>query len=110
VTWFRSLLRWAFSSASSEVDLHGLRVTDALTVVEAALREAEAQKLGTLRIVCGKGRGSKGGLGVLRAAVPGWLDANGYSGSYRRQVDRDGRDGAILVEIGRTIESPPEGG
>lgn len=83
------------------MDLHGLRVPEALEVVGRALQQGEASGASRLRIVCGKGKGTPGGVGVLREAVAGWLDAHGYSGRYRRQVDRDGRDGAIWVELQR---------
>lgn len=100
----RRLLGAAFPEAASELDLHGLRVADALAVVARTLERAERDGTERLRIVCGKGRGSPGGVGVLREAVAGWLDAHGYGGRYRRDVDRDGRDGAIRVEVRRDSE------
>jgi DNA-nicking Smr family endonuclease len=101
MSWFRRLLGAAFPEAGPEVDLHGLRVPEALAAVEQALGRAETRGALRLRIVCGKGRGSPGGVGVLREAVAGWLDAHGYAGRYQRQVDRDGRDGAIWVDLGK---------
>ncbi len=97
--WLRTILRTAIPETAPEVDLHGTRVPEAISAVEGALRRAEAQGVGEIRIVCGKGLGSRGGVGVLREAVAGWLDAHGYAGRYRRQLARDGRDGAILVRL-----------
>jgi DNA-nicking Smr family endonuclease len=97
--WLRNLLSTGFPAPPPEVDLHGLRVPEALETVETALRKAREQGVPEVRIICGKGLGSRGGIGVLREAVAGWLEANGYAGQYRRQVERDGRDGAILVRL-----------
>ena len=104
--WLRALSRRAFPEAAPEVDLHGLRVREALNALEAAIREAQARGERRLRIVCGKGLGSPGGVGVLREAVAGWLDARGYGGCYRRRVEPDGRDGSIWVEL-RPVRRPP---
>jgi DNA-nicking Smr family endonuclease len=99
MSWLRRLLHAAFPESDVEIDLHGLRVPEALSLVEQALARAETGGAERVRIVCGKGKGSPGGVGVLREAVAGWLEAHGYSGRYRRQVDRDGRDGAISVQV-----------
>lgn len=99
MTWFRRLLRAAWPDAVPQVDLHGLRVPEALAAVQASLDAAKRTGAPRLRIVCGKGKGSPGGEGVLRVAVAGWLEANGYGGRFRRDVDRDGRDGALLVDV-----------
>lgn len=100
MTWLRRLLGRAFPDACPEVDLHGLRVPEALEALQAALRAAETSGARRLRVVCGKGKGSPGGVGVLRGAAAGWLEQHGFSGRYRREVDRDGRDGALSVDLG----------
>lgn len=97
--WLRRLFAAACPEAAPETDLHGLRVPEALAAVRSALAAAQRGGAPRLRIVCGKGRGSPGGKGVLREAVAGWLEANGYAGRYRREVDRDGRDGALSVDL-----------
>jgi DNA-nicking Smr family endonuclease len=99
VTWLRRLLSIAFPDSAPELDLHGMKVPEALAAVDRALAEVASQGGNGLRIVCGKGQGSPGGVGVLRSAVAGWLDAHGYQGRYRREVDRDGRDGVLWVEL-----------
>ncbi|MEW6487901.1 MAG: Smr/MutS family protein [Thermodesulfobacteriota bacterium] len=99
MTWLRRLLSAAWPDRAPEIDLHGLRVPRALDAVRTALAAAQRAGAPRLRIVCGKGRGSPGGKGVLREAVAGWLEANGYAGRYRREVDRDGRDGALSVDL-----------
>jgi len=99
MTWLRRLLAQAFPQSTPEIDLHGLRVPEALAAVERALRHAEGNGASKIRIVCGKGLGSVGGKGVLREAVAGWLEHHGYQGRYRRDVSADGRDGALWVEL-----------
>lgn len=93
------LLRAAFPEAVVEVDLHGLGVPEALAAVERALNEVAGSGGGRIRLVCGKGRHSPGGRGVLREAVAGWLEARGFAGRYRRVLDADGLDGSLLVEV-----------
>jgi len=99
VSWLRRILSQAFPQVSPEIDLHGLRVPEALAAVEQALQQAESRGASRLRIVCGKGLGSAGGRGVLREAVAGWLEHHGYRGRYRRDVSADGRDGALWVDV-----------
>lgn len=94
----RSVMRAAFPDAAWEVDLHGMRVPQALDAVANAIEAAEKAGGGRLRIICGKGKRSAGGTGVLREAVGGWLDANGYAG-FRRNVESDGLDGSILLDV-----------
>jgi DNA-nicking Smr family endonuclease len=61
-----------------------------------------------VRIVYGKGRGSPGGFGALRQAVPAWIEqhATDRVARFERQLDRDGNDGAMLVWLRR----PPAAG
>lgn len=99
MSWLRRIFRHAFPDTCPEVDLHGLRVPEAIETLREALRVAQERGQPRVRVVCGKGRGSPGGVGVLRRAVAGWLEQHGYSGRYRRQVDRDGRDGALWVDL-----------
>jgi DNA-nicking Smr family endonuclease len=56
-----------------------------------------------VRIVYGKGRGSPGGVGVLRRAVPAWLEQHGGAivERFAREIDRDGNDGAMRVWLRR---------
>ena len=91
-----------------EIDLHGLRVPEALEVVRQTVTKLE-ERGGKVRIICGKGRGSPGGIGVLREAVGGWLTAHGYGQCFQRVVDSDGRDGSLLLELpqaGQTDKGP----
>jgi DNA-nicking Smr family endonuclease len=85
------------------LDLHGLGVRDALTQTELFLREMADRGEREVRVVYGKGRGSPGGVGVLRQAVPAWLEQHGGGlvERFSREVDRDGNDGAMRVWLVR---------
>lgn len=91
------------------LDLHGLGVRDALAETEAFLRDAQAQGLGSVRIVYGKGRRSAGGRGVLREVIPRWLDTEGraYVRRWERRPDASGADGGVMVWV-REPEIDPE--
>jgi DNA-nicking Smr family endonuclease len=84
------------------LDLHGLGVPDALRATEEFLRDALRLGHREVRIVYGKGRGSPGGIGVLRRAIPGWLEqhAGVLVARFERELDADGQDGAMRVWLG----------
>ena len=96
----RKLLREALGVIPT-LDLHGLGVQDALRETEQFLREAQEAQLGSVRIVYGKGRGSRGGRGVLREVIPRWLDTAGrpYVRRYERRPDGSGLDGGMIVWV-----------
>jgi len=74
-------------------------VREALAESERFLREMAARGEREVRIVYGKGRGSPGGVGVLRQAIPAWLEQHGAGlvERFERALDRDGNDGALRV-------------
>lgn len=81
------------------LDLHGLGVRDAIAETERFVAEMAADGEPEVRIVYGKGRGSPGGVGVLRQAIPAWLEQHGgpWVVRFARDVDTDGNDGAMRV-------------
>ena len=83
------------------LDLHGLGVQEALRETERFLRDAQTERLGSVRIVYGKGRGSPGGRGVLREVIPRWLDGTGrrYVRRYERRPDTSGMDGGMIIWV-----------
>jgi DNA-nicking Smr family endonuclease len=83
------------------LDLHGLGVKDALRETEAFLQNAQDRRLGSVRIIYGKGRGSPGGRGVLREVVPKWLENEGRDlvRRYERRPDESAVDGAVIVWV-----------
>jgi DNA-nicking Smr family endonuclease len=56
-----------------------------------------------VRIVYGKGRGSPGGIGVLRQVVPAWLEGSGrrWVERFERQLDASGADGGLVAWLRR---------
>lgn len=51
------------------VDVHGLRVAEAIQITEKALREALTSKYPFVRVIVGKGLHSQGGKPVLKQAL-----------------------------------------
>lgn len=51
------------------MDLHGLRVQEAIEVVEKAFRSTLESGYGTLKVITGKGLHSKNNLPILKNAV-----------------------------------------
>ena len=88
------------------LDLHGLGVKAALRETEKFLAEAQEECLGSVRIVYGKGKRSPGGRGVLREAIPGWLDGEGHRfvRRWERRPDATGADGGMIV----WVRDPPD--
>jgi DNA-nicking Smr family endonuclease len=85
------------------LDLHGLGVKQALDATERFLREAHERGASEVRIVYGKGRGSPGGIGVLRQAIPAWIEQHGsaWVDRFERQLDDSGNDGAMRIWLRR---------
>ena len=94
----RLILRDLFGVVPT-LDLHGLKVREALEETERFLRAAHANGDPVVRIVYGKGHGSPGGRGVLREVIPQWLEANGAGvvQRFERLPDASGADGAVRV-------------
>jgi DNA-nicking Smr family endonuclease len=99
---WRSVLRSLFGVVPT-LDLHGLGVKDALAATERFLREAYDQGDRQVRIVYGKGRGTPGGIGVLRQAVPAWIEqhAGDWVERFERQLDESGHDGSMVLWLRR---------
>ncbi|HEY8516256.1 MAG TPA: Smr/MutS family protein [Candidatus Binatia bacterium] len=102
MTGFRARLRTVLRDVFGLVptlDLHGLRPREAIEATERFVTEAHAAGETVIRIVYGKGRGSPGGVGVLRQAIPGWLEQHKTDlvERFERELDRDGNDGAMRV-------------
>ena len=84
----------------ADLDLHRIRAEHARGLVERFVLESHARGLRCLRIVHGRGRGSPGGVPVLKQSLPRWLSR----GPARRIVlafcsapARDGGPGACYV-------------
>jgi DNA-nicking Smr family endonuclease len=109
LTDIRKLIRDALGLMPT-LDLHGLGVQEALRETQQFLRDAQTARLGSVRIVYGKGRGSSGGRGVLREVIPRWLDGGGraYVRRYERRPDASGADGGMVVWVRAPDEDEPD--
>ncbi len=87
------------SGAVPTLDLHGMRVRPALDATRDFLAENQASGAEQVRIIYGKGRGTPGGLGVLRQAVPAWIEQNAteWVERFERDLDASGNDGAMRI-------------
>ncbi|MDP7651607.1 MAG: Smr/MutS family protein [Rhodospirillales bacterium] len=86
------------------IDLHGLTQDEAHRALSAFLSASCDAGRRCVLVITGKGFGPDGSIGVLRAAVPRWLN----EASHRRQVlafrhaqPRDGGEGALYILLKR---------
>jgi DNA-nicking Smr family endonuclease len=85
------------------VDLHGHRVDEARTALVAFLRAALKAGLRCVRVVHGKGLGSKDRTPVLKAKVRAWLAQRDEVIAFCQARPADGGSGALIVLLRPTI-------
>jgi len=90
-------LRRGFWVVQAELDLHGLRVVEAHGALGAFLREAVQHGQRCVRIVHGKGNGSRDGVPVLKGKVRTWLYRRSDVIAFCQARPTDGGAGALLV-------------
>lgn len=81
----------------AEVDLHGLRVDEARHALAHFLREAIKRGLRCVRVVHGKGLGSKDKLPVLKNKTRGWLMQKVEVIAFCQARAAEGGAGALVV-------------
>jgi DNA-nicking Smr family endonuclease len=90
-------LRRGFWVVQAELDLHGHRVLEAHHALGAFLREATHHGRRCVRIVHGKGHGSRDRVPVLKGKVRGWLARRDEVIAFCQAPPADGGAGALLV-------------
>ena len=90
-------LRRGFWVVQAELDLHGHRVAEAHQALGEFLREAVQHGQRCVRIVHGKGRGSRDGVPVLKGKVRVWLARRCEVIAFCQARPADGGAGALLV-------------
>ena len=80
-----------------QLDLHGLRVDEARALLAEFLSAAHRRGLRCVRVIHGKGWGSKNREPVLKRKVAGWLAQRGQVLAYCEARPADGGGGAVVV-------------
>ena len=80
-----------------ELDLHGMNRDEAALAVAAFLNQCAARGLRCVRIVHGKGLGSRNREPVLKAKLRNWLPRRQEVLAYCQAPASDGGSGALLV-------------
>ena len=80
-------------NVSTEINIIGMNVEEALPVVDKFLDDATLAKLQTVRIVHGKGTGK------LRNGIHQFLRKNGHVANFRLGTYGEGEDGVTVVEL-----------
>ncbi len=88
----------------AHIDLHGMVQSAAKEALAGFIRESARKGLRTVLVVHGKGRGSPGGLPVLKHATARWLSHGSLSGqvlAFTTARPADGGAGAVYVLLKR---------
>ena len=79
------------------LDLHGLNRSEAAAAVREFLRGCRARRLGCVRIVHGKGLGSRNREPVLKGLLRKWLQRRSEVLAFTQAPAPQGGSGAVLV-------------
>jgi DNA-nicking Smr family endonuclease len=82
---------------ADEADLHGMRIHQAQSVLEDFLSESRERGLRCVRVIHGKGLGSRDGRAVLKWEVDRLLRAHSAVMAFCSAQPRDGGTGAVYV-------------
>ncbi len=82
---------------AAEADLHGTRIHEARELLEEFLRDCRAEGLRCVRVIHGKGLGSRDGHAVLKWEVDSWLRHHDGVMAFCTAQPRDGGTGAVYV-------------
>ncbi|MBK1651207.1 Smr/MutS family protein [Halorhodospira halochloris] len=81
----------------AHLDLHGSTLRNASSELKSFLNSCKQRDISCVRIVHGKGRGSRHGVPVLKAAVDRWLRQRDDILAFSSAPSFDGGTGAVYV-------------
>jgi len=93
-------------STQDELDLHGSRTDEARELLVDFLALATKRGHRCVRIVHGRGRGSRGGQPVLKRKVAGWLAQRRDVLAFCQARPADGGAGAVMVLLQASTARP----
>jgi len=82
---------------AAETDLHGMRIREAHALLEDFLRDCRNQGIRCVRVIHGKGLGSREGRAVLKWEVDRWLRGHEQVMAFSSAQARHGGTGAVYV-------------
>lgn len=88
----------------ARLDLHGMTQGEARPALEDFIERAWATGKREVLIITGKGTRADGSIGILRQAVPGWLNDpvnRNRVTAFTHAAAKDGGEGALYVRIKR---------
>lgn len=89
-----------------ELDLHGLRRDQARDMIGEFLRQSTRRNYRCLRVIHGKGLGSKSQEPVLKSMVHSWLVQKDDVVAFCAARPSDGGDGALVVLLQAALKIP----
>jgi DNA-nicking Smr family endonuclease len=99
-TLLRKLRRGQYS-INMQLDLHGMTVTEARTALSHFLAQCRASNASCVRIIHGKGLGSRHQQPILKAKVNTWLRQRADVLAFCSARPADGGTGAVYVLLKR---------
>lgn len=91
------------------IDLHGMTQGDARPALERFIEAAWRNGKREVLVITGKGTRADGSIGILRQAVPQWLNAQPNRErvtAFVHAAAKDGGEGALYVRIKRRVVTP----
>lgn len=90
-------LRRGFWVVQAQIDLHGLIVNEARTYVADFLNACKKREIRCVRIIHGKGLGSRNREPILKHKLRSWLIQRDEVIAYAQARPEDGGSGAVIV-------------
>ncbi len=94
-------LRRGRLKVEADLDLHGRIVAEAVAALDHFLQDSRRRGRRCVRIVHGKGFGSRSGLPIMKAHVDRWLRARSEVLAFCTATPPDGGTGALYVLLRR---------